>query len=298
MMKKTFIIISTALAAMTAGAATPTVINLWEEGMMPYDNHVTAPEETDSRGFIKNVAVPTLTIYTPANFGVRPEANAGVAVLACPGGGYTIESPNAATDLADWYNSMGITYGVLKYRMPNGGYYEATMADVDQAMRLMRKFAGENSISTVGIQGASAGGHLASVQATHYTDSVSRPDFQILFYPVITLDPTYTHKGTHDKFLGKNPAKGLQEKYSNHTQVTPDTPPAIILGCYDDKVVPIKNSIDYFSALLDCKVPATLLIYPEGDHGWGHIHAIKYRRQWHDDLEAWLKNEVIDRIKK
>ncbi len=297
-MIRTLIALSTALAAIAANAATPIVIDLWEAGDMPFDNHVTKAETMDHRGCITNVSHPTLTIYTPANFGIRPEANAGVAIVACPGGGYSMESPNASTDLADWYNSMGITYGVLKYRMPNGGHYRATIADVDRAMRIMREFADDNSISKVGIMGASAGGHLASSQATHYTDSISRPDFQVLFYPVITLDPGYTHKGTRAKFLGNDPDSTLESQYSNEKQVTADTPPAIILGCWDDTVVPIKNSIDYFSAMREKGVPASLYIYPEGNHGWGHIHQFKYSRQWHDDLATWLRNEVIAKIRR
>lgn len=297
-MKKPIISMMFALAALAAGAATPTVINLWEEGEMPYDNHETQPEEMKELGRIFHVSRPTLTVYAPVNTGIREEANAGVAILACPGGGYAMESVNAADDLADWYNSMGITYAVLKYRMPNGGHYKATMADVDRAMRLMRDYAAGHGIKLVGIQGASAGGHLASSQATHYTDSLSRPDFQVLFYPVITLDPSYTHKGTRDKFLGKDPEPGLEELYSNHTRVTPDTPPAIILGCTDDTVVPIRNSLDYYQALTANKVPASLLIYPVGNHGWGHLHPVKYRTQWHDGLEAWLRNEVLAKVKK
>lgn len=297
-MKKILLTLSATLAVFAAGAATPTVINLWEDGQMPYDNHVTADEVMDNRGCITNVSNPTLTIYTPSNFGVRPEANCGVAILSCPGGGYSMESPNASTDLADWYNMHGITFGVLKYRMPNGGHYEATMADVDKAMRIMRDFAAKNNISKVGIMGASAGGHIASTQATHYADSITRPDFQILFYPVITLDSSYTHKGTRSKWLGENNDSEVENLFSNHKQVTPDTPPAIILGCSDDKVVPIKNSIDYYLALRENNVPVSMYIYPEGDHGWGHIHNIRYRQQWHDELAQWLKYEVIAKVTK
>lgn len=297
-MKKILLTISAALSAFAAGAATPTVIKLWDEGTMPYSNGVTAPEQIDDKGGITNVSEPTLTIYTPVNFGIRKEANAGVAVVSCPGGAYRFESPNASHDLADWYNQQGITFAVLKYRLPNGGHYEATMADGMQAMRKMREFAAENDISVVGIMGASAGGHLASSIATHFTDSVTRPDFQVLFYPVISMEEGLTHKGSRLNLLGKEPADDLVKLYSNENHVTPDTPPAIILGCYDDKVVPIKNSVDYFSALLVNNVPASLLVYPQGDHGWGHIHGIRYRDRWHEDLSAWLKNEIIAKVKK
>ena len=72
--------------------------------------------------------------------------------------------------------------------------------------------------------GASAGGHLASTAATHYT-AETRPDFQILLYPVVSMNPTLTHKGSHDNLLGKNPSKESEALYSNELQVKADTPP-------------------------------------------------------------------------
>ena len=120
----------------------------------------------------------------------------------------------------------------------------------------------------VGVIGFSAGGHLASTMATHYTDA-TRPDFQILIYPVITLDPTITHMGTRDNLIGKNPRPGMEALYSNELQVTTQTPPAFIFATQDDDVVPVENSIRYEAALTAAKVPAELHIYPTGGHGYG-----------------------------
>ena len=53
----------------------------------------------------------------------------------------------------------------------------------------------------------------------------TRPTFQILFYSVITMDPTYTHMGSHDNLLGKPASKELETLYSNEKQVTAQTPP-------------------------------------------------------------------------
>lgn len=293
-MKK--LIASLAFAAATAlpsSASVPTVVNLWQPGEKPFDNCETQPEHWNAAGTVSHVSEPTLTIYAPDNLGKRQEANARTAILLCPGGGYSNEAPNAALDIADWFTQQGITVGVLKYRLPNGGHYEATMADAAQGMRVLRQFAAENDIDKVGILGSSAGGHLASSQATHWTDSLTRPDFQILFYPVITLDPSYTHMGTRNQFLGPNPPEGLQQQYSNHLAVNGQTPPAIILASADDTVVPVRNSVDYFMSLRENGVPAAMFIYPNGNHGWGHIHRIPYRRQWHDDLQAWLEKEIL-----
>ena len=74
-------------------------------------------------------------------------------------------------DMADWFNAQGITYAVLKYRMPNG-HHDVPLSDAHQAIRLMREHANEWHIQKVGIMGASAGGHLASTAATAAVDDV------------------------------------------------------------------------------------------------------------------------------
>ncbi len=58
--------------------------------------------------------------------------------------------------------------------------------------------------------GASAGGHLAASLATLYSSDETRPDFQILFYPVISMIPGITHGGSRKNLLGEQPTKSLE----------------------------------------------------------------------------------------
>src|SRR4051794_1766201 len=181
-MKKIFTIIVSAFITITATAQQPVVMNLWPNGA-PTDNGVTGEEQKLENGRVANITNPTLTVY-PVKSGN------GMAIISCPGGGYIrLAMQHEGHDMAAWFNGQGITYAVLKYRMPNG-HQEVPFNDAQQAIKLMRQHAKEWGFdpNKLGIMGASAGGHLASTAATHFTSDETRPDFQILFYPVITMD--------------------------------------------------------------------------------------------------------------
>ena len=178
-------------------------------------------------------------------------------------------------------------YAVLKYRLPNG-HPEVPLDDVHEAMRILKEHAGEYGFSKLGIAGCSAGGHLAAMTSTHFTKPEERPDFTILFYPVVTLDPAFTHAGSSYYLLGREPSQELLDLYSNEKQVTADTPPAFIMANSDDRVVPCENSIEYYKALRANKVPAALHIYPVGGHGWADHKDFVYREAWMADLRIWL----------
>jgi len=226
---------------------------------------------------------PILIVY-PAD---KPN---GQAVIACPGGGYGyLAKYHEGTDMAPWFNERGITYAVLLYRMPEQ-HNDVPLIDTQQALRLLRSRAGQYGIKQVGIMGSSAGGHLASTTATHFTDESDRPDFQILFYPVISLDPEITHHGTRTALLGEKPDPMLNWLYSNETQVSPQTPPAFIMHSADDNVVHPDNSIRYYQALRQAGVPVVLNIYPVGGHGWGFRDDFPYKEAWTKSLEVWLNN--------
>ena len=222
----------------------------------------------------------TLTIY-PAK---KPN---GQAIVACPGGGYAgIATTHEGHDMATWFNTQGITYAVLHYRMPYGKH-EIPLSDAHQAIRYMRKNGEKWGIKQLGIMGSSAGGHLASTAATHF-DAETRPDFQILFYPVVTMTD-YTHQGSKDNLLGKNPSEELVKLYSNELQVTEQTPPAFIMHSSNDDAVPVLNSINYYLALCKHGVWSSMHLYPIGGHGWGYNESFPYKAQWKNELEKWLR---------
>ena len=164
--------------------------------------------------------------------------------------------------------------------------------------------------------GFSAGGHLAASASTLFVDTVTRPDFSVLIYPVITMDLALTHKGTHDNLIGKE-SKWLDENlpvkdylvkkakyeelmyhYSLQNNVSADTPPTFLALSTGDNVVAPENSFLYYDALVAHNVPALIYVYPYGGHGWGFTTPEfgkdklgAWRPVFFQSLEIWL-NEV------
>ena len=223
-----------------------------------------------------------------------PEQPSGRAIVGCPGGGYShLSMQNEGTDWVEYFNKQGIAYCVLTYRMPKGDR-SIPMSDAQNAIRTVRDSAEAWHVSPydVGIMGFSAGGHLASTTATHAPQE-SRPDFQILFYPVISMDERVTHKGSVVGFLGdKRGDEKLVHEFSNDKQVHKhQTPPAIIIMAGDDRAVPpMTNGLPYYMALRKAGIPAAMHIYPTGGHGFGFRTSFAYHDLMVDELTTWLEN--------
>ncbi len=243
--------------------------------------------------------VPTLTPYLP------DATNAtGAAMVICPGGGYSHLAPHEGNDCALWLNQHGITCFVLKYRLGSGGYhYPVEFEDGTRAMRWVRVHAADYKIDPhrIGIMGSSAGGHMASMLLTHFDsgntnsdDPVerqsSRPDLGILCYPVITMGE-YAHQGSKENLLGKHPSGKMVKLLSNELQVKTNTPPCFIWCTYEDKTVPMENSLMFAEALRKNHVPFDLHIYQKGGHGMGlkDKPPFAHPHPWAADCLFWLK---------
>ena len=231
-----------------------------------------------------------LTVYLP-----DAKKATGRAVVCCPGGGYShLAMDHEGHQWAAFFNNQGIALIVVKYRMPHGNY-KIPISDAEEAMKTVRRNAVEWHIdrNNVGIMGFSAGGHLASTIATH-SKADAAPNFQILFYPAITMDPAFTHKGSHDNFLGKDRSKKemkkLEHEYSNDIQVNRTTPRVFLALSDDDHAVPASNGFNYYSECYRHDVPASIHIYPTGGHGWGYRESFAFHYQMVFELKAWLES--------
>lgn len=215
----------------------------------------------------------------------------GRAVVICPGGGYArLAMDHEGTQWAPFFNNMGIATIVLHYRMPNGNA-KVPISDAEEALRTVRRNAKNWHInaSDIGIMGFSAGGHLASTIATQ-SKGDAKPNFQILFYPVITMMQGYTHQGSHDNLLGYNASKKDEQKFCSDLQVTRVTPRACLLLSDDDHAVLPINSVNYYAELYRHDVPASIYVYPTGGHGWGMNSSFAYHSEMLLNLKGWLES--------
>ena len=272
----------------TDTAAPGKTILLWPEGA-PKALGKT-PEDT-----------PTLTIFLPAKNTTK------TGVLIAPGGGYAhLSMQHEGEEIARWLNAHGVAGFVLKYRLGPVYHHPIELGDAQRAMRLVRMNAKEYGIAAdhIGMWGFSAGGHLAATAGTHYDagtktspDAIeresSRPDFLILAYPVITLLVPNVHGGSRKNLLGDDPTQAVLQNLSDETQVTKDTPPTFIFATTDDGVVPVMNSVAFYTALVKFDVPAEMHLFQHGNHGVGLAVGNPALSVWPDLLIKWMRERGL-----
>jgi acetyl esterase/lipase len=272
-------------AAQPAALSTsPQEILLWENGAPG----ALGQADTDK---------PTITVYR------APRGSVGTAIIVAPGGGYgALAMDHEGRQEAYWFNAMGISAFVLKYRLGPRYHHPIELGDAQRAIRTVRARAAEFNVlpDRIGMMGFSAGGHLTSTAGTHFdagkpdsTDPIeragSRPDFLILGYPVISFDPAVTHAGSLKNLLGDNPDPKLVENLSNELQVTAQTPPTFIFHTSNDNGVPVENSVRFYLALRKAKVPVEMHLFENGPHGVGMALSDPSLSAWPTLLMNWLR---------
>jgi len=240
---------------------------------------------------------PSLALYPASGPNKTP-----TGVIVCPGGGYAhLAMDHEGSQIAVWLNNLGISAYVLKYRLGPKYHHPIELWDAQRAIRYVRSRAGEFGlrVDRIGIWGFSAGGHLASTAATHFSNSdqqadpidrqSDRPDFAILSYPVISMSDPYAHLGSRRNLLGDKPDPAMIQLLSNELQVTSNTPPTFLFHATEDQVVPVENSVLFYLALRKAGVPVEMHVYQKGRHGVGLAASDPILSTWPDRLAAWLK---------
>jgi acetyl esterase/lipase len=244
---------------------------------------------------------PTITPYM-----VTGDRTTGTAVIVCPGGGYLhLSMEKEGSDVAHWWNSLGVTAFVLKYRLGPRYHHPIELGDAQRAIRTVRARAKEFGVrpDRVGIMGFSAGGHLTASAGTHFdsgkadaADAIdrvsSRPDFLVLGYAVISFTQ-FEHKGSLHALLGDNPDPQLVQNLSNELQVTAQTPPTFLFHTNADTTVPAENSVLFYMALRKAGVPAEMHIYEHGAHGVGLAPSDEALSSWPARLADWARGRGL-----
>jgi acetyl esterase/lipase len=229
---------------------------------------------------LSNVSTPTITVFKPKG------KNTGAGIVVFPGGGYLILSVDLeGTEICDWLTQIGVTCVLLKYRVPDSGPYPksaAALQDAQRAVGLVRMHAAEWGIDPhrVGVLGFSAGAHLSAAISNHYNqrlydpvddaDKLScKPDFAVVLYP---------------GYLALS-----EQNFAPNADIHPtaDTPPTFILQAEDDPVH-VENSVVYFLALKNAKVPAEMHLYAQGGHGYGLRPRDFPIMGWPKLVETWM----------
>ncbi|MBR5276964.1 MAG: alpha/beta hydrolase fold domain-containing protein [Bacteroidaceae bacterium] len=251
---------------------------------------------------VGSMLVKSVTLPSGASikiFIASEEKANGRAVLVIPGGGYSfVAGSNEGADWAPFFNSLGYTVAVLKYTVPptSAGL---PLQQAREAMSHLRENAEALRVTTgqIGVMGFSAGGHLASTVATRVKGDEAAA-FQILFYPVITMNSAYTHAGSRQNLLGSNNAPSLVNQYSSEKQVKAGNPMAYLCWADDDGTVSPRNSTEYIAALEKNGVPVHSINFPDGGHGYGYSPSFKYHDEIMEDLTEWMLSidEVLTNI--
>ena len=273
--------------ASSAPAQQPTLL-LWPNGN-PEPSKVVGPEidpTTDANRIVSgktvirvtNVSKPSLTVYSPS-----PAKRTGAAALVFPGGAYIRLSYNLeGTEVCTWLNSIGVTCILVKYRVPETAHYPENTEDLEdaqQAMRITRAHAAEWHIdpNRIGVIGFSAGAHLAVALSTH-------PDFQGSNIPPSTINA----RPNFQMVIYPGWLSGPGGKVAPSLQPTADTPPTFLLQAENDYTAHVENSLIYFQALKDARVPAELHLFTQGGHGFGLRPTDLPISRWPALAETWL----------
>lgn len=253
-------------------------------------------KETTRGGFCFDIHEPTVDVYH-----AKGEKRTKAAVVICPGGAYSGLAPGVeGFPTARWLQANGITAVLLYYRC-KPYRHPVPMMDVQRALQLTRANAEKWDLDPkrIGVMGFSAGGHVASTATVHHKDAdpeskdpvervSSRPDFSVLIYPVITMDPSHAHMGSRQTLIGPEPSDELVALMSTEKQVNKQTPPTLLVHSKDDNEVAFKNSELFYEALQKNGIKSKLLGYEKGRHAYAMGRQGTDSAAWPGECLRWF----------
>lgn len=293
MNRRHFLLFSAAalLAAGCPGAAEELqTLRLWP-GKPPGGGGPEGASRVSERGALSHIAQPELTVW-------RPATPRGHGVLIAAGGGYRrIEMTKEAWPAARWLTERGYTAYVLTYRLPGEGWLAGGLAPLQDAQRALRLIRQREA--AVSLLGFSAGGHLLGMAACRADFAAYSPidgvdttsavaDGAALIYPIISLEPPYSHTATHQVLAGPHASAAVDRNWSVQTWVSARTPPCFLVQAEDDNVSDPHNTLIMALACRQHQVPVSLYRYPRGGHGFALGRAGTPTVEWPERYARWL----------
>ncbi len=259
-----------------------------------HEQSIQLPGNKVPNRLVRNVVIPTLTVYKPDT----ATANRTALIIA-PGGAFNfLMMDNEGYDFAHWLAERGIIAFVLRYRVAHtpengaefgtfmqnllkvlphpaqttegppmdgdngpGSIRSMTEEDGRQAIRFVRHHASEWGFdpNRIGIAGFSAGGGIAVETAVNH-DAQSRPDF----------------------------VGGIYPGYRIPIAVPTDAPQIFIASTDDDKFVAPISGARLYEAWHKAGKSAELHIFAKGEHGFGMNQQNLPSDAWLGLFESWL----------
>ena len=240
---------------------------------------IELPVQYHGKNVKNNDFIPRLTTYIRASAFDTTSDKKFPLVLICPGGAYRYTSRREAEPVALRMNSLGFHACVLDYSCAPMDF-PAAFLDLCEAMHYIHVHADEwnADVSKIIVCGFSAGGHLAASLGVWwntglmekylpYTAQEIHPYALMLGYPVITSGP-YSHAESIRNLLGPEHDTEEWKKYvSLENEVNKDVPPVFIWHTFEDKSVPVQNTLLFASALAQNGIPFEYHVFAKGVHG-------------------------------
>ncbi|TWT58337.1 Acetylxylan esterase precursor [Thalassoglobus neptunius] len=269
-------------------------VDLWEgnapgESTRSYGTPLPQrPDENPPATRITAITAPRIERFDP-----DPETKNGASVVILPGGGYRYcVVDKEGSEIAKWFNKLGVTAFVLRYRTIRESdkdrkeAWRRPVQDTQRAVRWVRSNSEKFGLdpNRIGVIGFSAGGNAAAItvgsQASHYpeSDEIDQascvPDFAMLIYP---------WNLTQNETLELIP----------EIEIDSQTAPTVLIHAHDDHSTSL-GSIAFYAQLKRNDVPAELHIYETGGHGYGmRPVAGSVVATWPDRVEDWLRNRGL-----
>jgi len=267
------------------------VLTLWPKGS-PMLKEMPGSDKPEVVYLSKGAEPRVLHIDNIHNPSIEPhlapadKANGSAVIVVAGGGNKTLWVGPEGVDVANWLNGLGVHAFIERHRLQPYDSTVDALADTQRSIRMVRAHAAEWGVDPrrVGIMGFSAGGEQAAWVTLKFDkgdpkaeDPVERescrPDFSVLIYP--------------------------GWKRMDLDVVAKDTPPAFITSAGVDDAFHARQSVEFFTALFNAKIPAEIHIYGHGGHG-GSIDPRKGIPfgTWPARFVEWAKDLKLMDVKK